>query len=195
MAHTEGHTLCTAGPLIQVLCWRSVCVVCVLLCVAVLPELGDAAKPRCGAELIADLEFVCGERGFYRGRVGGARHGGPRSRGNGIVEQCCVKGCDLQHLEKYCAKPKRRRRQAPTTTQQVREDQFRRVLLREYHRLQHDLQELTHRLKERTLHQDKLRSTSSPRSNEKIHKSAHSEVQRGGTADPLRTFSPHGLRS
>ncbi|KAL6459394.1 hypothetical protein MHYP_G00328660 [Metynnis hypsauchen] len=194
MAHTEGHTLRTAGPLIQVLCWRSVCVGYVLLCVAVLPELGDAAKPRCGAELIADLEFVCGERGFYRGHVGGARHGGPRSRGNGIVEQCCIKGCDLQHLEKYCAKPKRRRRQAPTT-QQVRKDQFRRDLLQEYHRLQHVLQELTHRLKERTLHQDELRNTSSPRSNEKIHKSAPSELQRGGTAAPLRAYLPRGLHS
>ncbi|XP_066500658.1 insulin-like growth factor 3 [Hoplias malabaricus] len=139
MTHTEEYT-----PLsFQVLCWRSVCVYCVLVCVAVLPELGDAAKPRCGAELIADLEFVCGDRGFYRGPVAGARYGGSRSRGTGIVEQCCIKGCDLQHLEKYCAKPSRGRRHAPTTTTTTttttqitqQEARFWRVLLKQLHRL------------------------------------------------------------
>uniref|UniRef100_A0AAY5ET35 Insulin-like domain-containing protein n=1 Tax=Electrophorus electricus TaxID=8005 RepID=A0AAY5ET35_ELEEL len=76
-------------------------------------HLGLVARPRCGVELIADLEFVCGDRGFYRGR---ARNGGSRSRGNGIVEQCCIKGCDLQHLEQYCAKPSRGRRQPYVTS-------------------------------------------------------------------------------
>ena len=32
---------------------------------------------------------------------------GARPRGKGIVDQCCQPaGCELQHLEMYCAKPK-----------------------------------------------------------------------------------------
>uniref|UniRef100_A0A3P8XPP1 Insulin-like domain-containing protein n=1 Tax=Esox lucius TaxID=8010 RepID=A0A3P8XPP1_ESOLU len=45
---------------------------------------------------------------------------GTRVKGKGIVEQCCLKPCDLQHLESYCAKPKRSRRRAPLTPQQVK---------------------------------------------------------------------------
>lgn len=51
----------------QVPSWRSVCVLCSLYCVLILPDAGEAAKARCGRELVADLEFVCGDRGFYRG--------------------------------------------------------------------------------------------------------------------------------
>ncbi|KAI4897156.1 hypothetical protein NFI96_015209, partial [Prochilodus magdalenae] len=187
---------CVFGSPEQVLCWRSVCAVCVLLCIVMLPELGDAAKPRCGAELIADLEFVCGDRGFYRaGHVGGPRYGGPRSRGKGIVEQCCIKGCDLVHLEKYCAKPKRGRRHAPTTGKQNTEDQYQIFLLRKYHMLQKGLQELKHSLKEQALLQEKLRNTLPARSNEMIHKLAHSEPQHGKRVALLRTFTHHSLHS
>lgn len=52
----------------QVPSWRSVCVLYSLYCVLILPDAGEAAKARCGRELVADLEFVCGERGFYRGQ-------------------------------------------------------------------------------------------------------------------------------
>uniref|UniRef100_A0A671PSX4 Insulin-like growth factor II n=1 Tax=Sinocyclocheilus anshuiensis TaxID=1608454 RepID=A0A671PSX4_9TELE len=97
----------------------SVCVLYSLYCVLILPDAGEAAKARCGRELVADLEFVCGDRGFYRGKPGAARSGGPRSRGKGIVEQCCVRGCDLQHLESYCAKPKKVRRDVPASLQQT----------------------------------------------------------------------------
>lgn len=39
---------------------------------------------------------------------------GARPRGKGIVDQCCrPTGCDLHHLEMYCAKPKS---QQQTTT-------------------------------------------------------------------------------
>uniref|UniRef100_A0A8B9LG24 Insulin-like growth factor 3 n=1 Tax=Astyanax mexicanus TaxID=7994 RepID=A0A8B9LG24_ASTMX len=189
MAHSEGYTLAAAGSMLQVLCWRSVCVFCVLLYVAVLPDLGDAATQRCGTELISDLEFVCGDRGFYRGRGGGGRYGGPRSRGKGIVEQCCVKGCNLQHLEQYCAKPKRGRRQAPTA-QQITENLFRKVLLKRYYSLQHDGQKLTNRLEERALYQEKLRNLSSHQSNEEPHESAQAKLWHG-----VRTFTPHTLRS
>ncbi|KAJ8257204.1 hypothetical protein GJAV_G00183040 [Gymnothorax javanicus] len=89
--------------------WRSVCLLYPLLCLVALPGRPESVKARCGRELVADLEFVCGDRGFYRGKVSGGRNGG-RMRGRGIVEQCCLKGCDLQHLEAYCAKPARSRR-------------------------------------------------------------------------------------
>lgn len=52
----------------QVPSWRSVCVLYSLYCVLILPDAGEAAKARCGWELVADLEFVCGDRGFYRGQ-------------------------------------------------------------------------------------------------------------------------------
>lgn len=51
----------------QVPSWRSVWVLYSLYCVLILPDAGEAAKARCGRELVADLEFVCGDRGFYRG--------------------------------------------------------------------------------------------------------------------------------
>lgn len=60
------------------------------------------------------------------GHPGAVRSAGPRRRDKGIVEQCCIKGCDLQHLEHYCAKPKRERRHTrhtrhtPSTLHMVR---------------------------------------------------------------------------
>ncbi|XP_023186414.1 insulin-like growth factor I isoform X2 [Xiphophorus maculatus] len=44
---------------------------------------------------------------------------GPRPRGKGIVDQCCrSSGCELYHLEMYCAKPKAKQltTRSPTTT-------------------------------------------------------------------------------
>ncbi|XP_023649367.1 insulin-like growth factor 3 [Paramormyrops kingsleyae] len=98
--------------LLKVSWWRTLCVLYPVLYLTGLHGGAEALKARCGRELVADLQFVCGDRGFYRGKVSGAR-GGARLRGKGIVEQCCLRGCDLQHLEAYCAKPHRARRHAP----------------------------------------------------------------------------------
>ncbi|XP_064155994.1 insulin-like growth factor 3 [Anguilla rostrata] len=117
MLSSQQPSLCPLArrcPL-KVCWWRSVCVLYPLLCLVALPSRQEAVKARCGRELVADLEFVCGDRGFYRGKVSGGRNGA-RLRGRGIVEQCCLRGCDLQHLEAYCAKPLRSRRHAPNHT-------------------------------------------------------------------------------
>ncbi|KAK1801454.1 hypothetical protein P4O66_022715 [Electrophorus voltai] len=177
----------------QVFCLRGVCVSYTLLLVLLLPELGLVARPRCGVELIADLEFVCGDRGFYRGRAihtprlypdpvvhtltqrdcktadGRARNGGSRSRGNGIVEQCCIKGCDLQHLEQYCAKPSRGRRQAPAFPLPTREAQFQMLFLKQYQRfLELNPEKLAQRMQEQSLYLETLRNPTLLNSNEKI---------------------------
>ncbi|XP_048858984.1 insulin-like growth factor 3 [Brienomyrus brachyistius] len=103
--------------------WRSLCVLYSMLYLTGLHSGAEALKARCGRELVADLQFVCGDRGFYRGKVSGAR-GGTRLRGKGIVEQCCLRGCDLQHLEAYCAKPRRARRHAPPTHPRTMEELY-----------------------------------------------------------------------
>uniref|UniRef100_A0A3B3ZJP6 Insulin-like domain-containing protein n=1 Tax=Periophthalmus magnuspinnatus TaxID=409849 RepID=A0A3B3ZJP6_9GOBI len=82
----------------------------IMLCVFYIINLGplcaDGARLRCGSELLGDLIFVCGDRGIYLGKRGWSGYG-PRPRGRGIVDQCCLgPGCDLHHLEKYCAKAK-----------------------------------------------------------------------------------------
>uniref|UniRef100_A0A4W5JVU1 Insulin-like domain-containing protein n=1 Tax=Hucho hucho TaxID=62062 RepID=A0A4W5JVU1_9TELE len=132
------HWSSARGCTLKVLCWRSVGVLYSILCLAALPDHAES-RARCGSELVAHLEFVCGDRGFYRAPNGlrSTRGNGPRLRGNGtrmrgkgIVEQCCLKACDLQHLESYCAKPKRSRRHAPLTPQQVMEEQFQTVFRR-----------------------------------------------------------------
>ncbi|XP_026125001.1 insulin-like growth factor I isoform X1 [Carassius auratus] len=159
---SDGMSICHARHLQmlreflkQVPSWRSVCVLCSLYCVLTLPDAGEAAKARCGRELVADLEFVCGDRGFYRGKPGAVRSGGPRSRGKGIVEQCCVRGCDLQHLESYCAKPKRLQRDVPASLQQTPEDQFWLVFQQRYQKhaeMDRDEDAASQRLRERTLY-------------------------------------------
>nr|XP_057907945.1 insulin-like growth factor 3 [Doryrhamphus excisus] len=82
------------------------------MCLLNWPLYSEAAKLRCGTDLLNDLLFVCGDRGIYFGK--GTRPGyGSRPRGKGIVDKCCrSNGCDLHHLEVYCAKPKK---QQPTT--------------------------------------------------------------------------------
>ncbi|XP_034447409.1 insulin-like growth factor I [Hippoglossus hippoglossus] len=84
-------------------------VLCVqLMCLAGWPLCSEAARLRCGSDLLSDLIFVCGDRGIYLGKGTWSGYGA-RPRGKGIVDQCCrTGGCDLQHLEKYCAKPKSR---------------------------------------------------------------------------------------
>ncbi|KAL4645886.1 insulin-like growth factor I [Arapaima gigas] len=116
--HSSGRpTRCPR--LLKVCWWRGVCVLYPVLCLATLHSGAEAVKVRCGRELVADLEFVCGERGFYRGKVASSRNGA-RLRGKGIVEQCCLRGCDLLDLEAYCAKPRHTRRSAPATDDEYR---------------------------------------------------------------------------
>ncbi|XP_060786955.1 insulin-like growth factor 3 isoform X2 [Neoarius graeffei] len=159
------HTWHGVTPALQVLCWRSVCVLYTLLVCVLLPEFAHSAKPRCGVELIADLQLVCGDRGFYRGHPGAVRNASPRRRGKGIVEQCCIKGCDLQHLEHYCAKPKRERRHTghtPSTTHT--EDQFWKMFLRRYEKNQFENkpEKYLEKLQERMLYHRKFGDVSLP---------------------------------
>ncbi|XP_058498015.1 integumentary mucin C.1-like [Solea solea] len=90
MMHSQRHTvLCI--QILWLVCW---------------PLFSEAAKFRCGTDLLSDLLFVCGDRGIYFGRGTWSGYGA-RPRGKGIVDQCCRPGgCELHHLEKYCAKPK-----------------------------------------------------------------------------------------
>ncbi|XP_040908121.1 insulin-like growth factor I [Toxotes jaculatrix] len=93
--------------------FSSSCVLCVqvcmfysAMCLAGWPLSSEAARLRCGSDLLSDLIFVCGDRGIYLGKGTWSGYGA-RPRGKGIVDQCCrPTGCELQHLEKYCAKPK-----------------------------------------------------------------------------------------
>uniref|UniRef100_A0A8C5BM63 Insulin-like domain-containing protein n=1 Tax=Gadus morhua TaxID=8049 RepID=A0A8C5BM63_GADMO len=86
---------------------------CSVVCLS-LWQPSDASRLRCGSDLLADLIFVCGDRGIYLGRGSWSGYGS-RPRGKGIVEQCCHSaGCDLRHLEMYCAKSKKP--EPPTTT-------------------------------------------------------------------------------
>ncbi|KPP69751.1 hypothetical protein Z043_111477 [Scleropages formosus] len=67
-------------PAPQVCCWWcGVCVLYPVLCLAALRGGAEAMKARCGRELVADLEFVCGDRGFYRGERPNAKHLPPRA--------------------------------------------------------------------------------------------------------------------
>uniref|UniRef100_A0A8C5E4R1 Insulin-like domain-containing protein n=1 Tax=Gouania willdenowi TaxID=441366 RepID=A0A8C5E4R1_GOUWI len=76
------------------------------MCLAGWTLSSEAARLRCGSDLLSDLQFVCGERGIYLGKGSWSGYG-PRPRGKGIVDKCCRSGgCDLQHLEMYCAEPK-----------------------------------------------------------------------------------------
>ncbi|XP_023153230.1 insulin-like growth factor 3 isoform X2 [Amphiprion ocellaris] len=98
---------CTrAGPqTVKVLCvWISLFYSS--MCLAGWPLTSEAARLRCGSKLLSDLIFVCGDRGIYFGKGSWSGYGG-RPRGRGIVDQCCRSGgCELEHLEIYCAKPK-----------------------------------------------------------------------------------------
>ncbi|KAM4737408.1 insulin-like growth factor 3 [Anableps anableps] len=88
------------------------------MCLAGWPLTLEAARLRCGSELLTDLLFVCGDRGIYLGKGSWSGYG-PRPRGKGIVDQCCrSSGCELYHLEMYCAKPKAKQltTTSPTTT-------------------------------------------------------------------------------
>ncbi|XP_054629736.1 insulin-like growth factor 3 [Dunckerocampus dactyliophorus] len=86
---------------------KVLCVFYSTTCLLNWPLHSEAAKLRCGTDLLNDLLFVCGDRGIYFGK--GTRSGyASRPRGKGIVDKCCrSNGCDLHHLEVYCAKPKK----------------------------------------------------------------------------------------
>ncbi|XP_067115862.1 insulin-like growth factor II [Osmerus mordax] len=64
-----------------------------------------SAETLCGGELVDVLQFVCKARGFHFSRPGRASN--KRSQNQGIVEECCFRGCDLNLLEQYCAKSER----------------------------------------------------------------------------------------
>ncbi|XP_038579343.1 insulin-like growth factor I [Micropterus salmoides] len=102
------HSSCcpTAKPqTLKVLCVR-VCMFYCTMSLAGWPLSSEAARLRCGTDLLSDLIFVCGDRGIYVGKGTWSGYGA-RPRGKGIVDQCCrPSGCELQHLEMYCAKPK-----------------------------------------------------------------------------------------
>ncbi|XP_030279759.1 insulin-like growth factor I [Sparus aurata] len=107
--HTDRmHCSCcrSARPqTLRVMCAR-MCVFYSAMCLAGWPLSSEAARLRCGSDLLSDLIFVCGERGIYLGKGTWSGYGA-RPRGKGIVDQCCQPaGCELQHLEMYCAKPK-----------------------------------------------------------------------------------------
>ncbi|XP_032375757.1 insulin-like growth factor 3 [Etheostoma spectabile] len=102
---------------LKVLCVR-LCVFYTTMCLAGWPRSSEAARLRCGTDLLSDLIFVCGDRGIYLGKGSWSGYGS-RPRGKGIVDQCCrPSGCELQHLEMYCAKPKSQQQTTayPTTT-------------------------------------------------------------------------------
>ncbi|XP_035500204.2 oleosin-B6 [Scophthalmus maximus] len=86
---------------------QTLTVLCVqIMCLAGWPLSSEASRLRCGTDLLSDLIFVCGDRGIYFGKGSWSGYGG-RPRGKGIADMCCrPAGCELQQLEKYCAKPK-----------------------------------------------------------------------------------------
>ncbi|XP_074499223.1 insulin-like growth factor 3 [Sebastes fasciatus] len=114
------HSSCcpSASPqTLKVMCVR-MCIFYYTMCLAGWPQSSEAARLRCGTDLLSDLIFVCGDRGIYLGKGTWSGYG-PRPRGKGIVDQCCRPGgCELYHLEMYCAKPKNQQNTTvyPTTT-------------------------------------------------------------------------------
>ncbi|XP_056452526.1 insulin-like growth factor I-A [Gadus chalcogrammus] len=112
--HTQ-HFFTLSGHTQKVGCmWRLIALYSVV-CLS-LWQPSDASRLRCGSDLLADLIFVCGDRGIYLGRGSWSGYGS-RPRGKGIVEQCCHSaGCDLRHLEMYCAKSKNSIHSSATTS-------------------------------------------------------------------------------
>lgn len=53
-------------PGLQVMCAR-MCVFYSAMCLAGWPLSSEAARLRCGSDLLSDLIFVCGDRGIYLG--------------------------------------------------------------------------------------------------------------------------------
>ncbi|XP_029362931.1 insulin-like growth factor 3 isoform X1 [Echeneis naucrates] len=125
------HFSCRSSVRPQVLCVQ-MCMFYSTMCLVGWP-LSEAARLRCGSDLLSDLIFVCGDRGIYLGKGTWSGYGA-RPRGKGIVDQCCKSsGCELQHLEMYCAKPKGQEYSTAypstttathTTTKQTVEQQF-----------------------------------------------------------------------
>ncbi|KAM8864612.1 insulin-like growth factor 3 [Spinachia spinachia] len=121
--------------MLKVLCVQ-VCMFYSTMSLASWPLSTEAARLRCGTDLLSDLIFVCGDRGIYLGKGSWSGYGS-RPRGKGIVDQCCQSaGCELQLLEMYCAKPKSKPKTTalptkttatPTTTQLDTTQQFQAV--------------------------------------------------------------------
>uniref|UniRef100_A0A3Q1KCN9 Insulin-like domain-containing protein n=1 Tax=Anabas testudineus TaxID=64144 RepID=A0A3Q1KCN9_ANATE len=102
------HAFVSLSSHLQVLCVR-MCMFYSTMYLTGWPLSAEAARLRCGSDLLSDLIFVCGDRGIYLGKGRWSGYGA-RPRGKGIVDQCCrPAGCELHHLEMYCAKPKRSR--------------------------------------------------------------------------------------
>lgn len=55
------------SPVLQVLCVR-ICMLYSTMGLAGWPLSCEAARRRCGSELLSDLIFVCGDRGIYVGK-------------------------------------------------------------------------------------------------------------------------------
>lgn len=55
------------SPVLQVLCVR-VCMLYSTMSLAGWPLSSEAARLRCGSDLLSDLIFVCGDRGIYVGK-------------------------------------------------------------------------------------------------------------------------------
>lgn len=53
---------------LQVVCVR-MCVFYAAVCLAGWPPSSEAARLRCGSDLLDDIRFVCGDRGIYIGRA------------------------------------------------------------------------------------------------------------------------------
>ncbi|XP_068199388.1 insulin-like growth factor 3 [Antennarius striatus] len=96
----------SARPQSMKVLFAPLCMLYSVLCLVGWPLSSEAARLRCGSDLLSDLIFVCGDRGIYLGKGTWSGYGA-RPRGKGIVDQCCRSpGCELQHLEMFCAKPK-----------------------------------------------------------------------------------------
>lgn len=57
----------SVSPRPQVLCVR-ICIFYSTMCLSGWPLSSEAAKLRCGTDLLSDLIFVCGDRGIYLGK-------------------------------------------------------------------------------------------------------------------------------
>lgn len=57
----------SCSPRLQVLCVR-MCAFYTAVCLAGWPPSAEAARLRCGSDLLSDLIFVCGDRGIYLGK-------------------------------------------------------------------------------------------------------------------------------
>ncbi|XP_030621953.1 insulin-like growth factor 2a [Chanos chanos] len=86
------------------------------IALSVYVQAASTLETLCGGELVDALQFVCGDRGFYFSRP---NRSNSRRAQRGIVEECCFRGCDLNLMEQYCAKPVKSERDVSATSLQV----------------------------------------------------------------------------